>query len=315
LAETDANKDIEIFSVFKSLDPKQPGEHSDTATLKIQFLDPAVVNSYPTCNSACPNSLIYAQFNTSMAIENDWSGKVNVFPCLSAACTTFAATGQLAGNAIYNEETKTVNFILKDGALLLPNTYYRAIIDAGIFSTSKKALADSYSWKFKTKDGAAACAPQKVEVWPKKTTSFKKGEFILYQAAPMGDPAGCDSAGDFLAPNAYSWSWESLKPTVAMISTDQRNVDFPKYCDAKCRVKGSVSKDTAAICGDGKIEIGEECDDSNAKDGDGCSAKCLNEGTIACVNLKDANCCGNSIKDKGESCDDGNAKDGDGCGA
>ncbi|MBI5254757.1 Ig-like domain-containing protein [Candidatus Falkowbacteria bacterium] len=325
LAETNPDKDIEIYSVFKSYDEKQPGEYSDTADLQIKFAAPQVIDFYPACFTACPSSLVFAKFNTSMLVKNDWQNKVIVLPCLSQACTTFTAAGQIAGDASYDSETKTVNFVLQPGAFFVSNTYYRVIIDGDIKSEANKALTelnydenndgkiDSYSWIFKTKDDSAVCKPQKVNVIPQKMISYDKAQKILYQASPIGDPLGCDGVGEILAPNLYSWTWDSLKPSVAIISTDQRNLNLPKYCNAKCLLSGSVPKDQAAICGNGKIEYGEECDDSNKLDGDGCNSKCLNEGSVACLKVDDANCCGNGIKDKAEDCDDKNAKSADGC--
>ena len=55
-------------------------------------------------------------------------------------------------------------------------------------------------------------------------------------------------------------------------------------------------------CGNNKLEPGEQCDDGNTKDGDGCTAQCT---TI----------CGDGKKVGNEQCDDGNTKDGDGCSA
>lgn len=46
-------------------------------------------------------------------------------------------------------------------------------------------------------------------------------------------------------------------------------------------------------CGNGIINQGEECDDGNLVNGDGCSSKCTLEQ------------CGNRILDPGEVCDDG----------
>ena len=59
-------------------------------------------------------------------------------------------------------------------------------------------------------------------------------------------------------------------------------------------------------CGDGRLvdEIGEDCDDGNNIDGDGCTADCLIE--IPPV-------CGDGNVDPGEDCDDGNMVSGDGC--
>lgn len=56
-------------------------------------------------------------------------------------------------------------------------------------------------------------------------------------------------------------------------------------------------------CGDGFISQGEQCDDGNGNDGDGCSVQCRQE------------FCGDGIRQPnlGEQCDDGNFNAGDGC--
>jgi len=58
-----------------------------------------------------------------------------------------------------------------------------------------------------------------------------------------------------------------------------------------------------ATCGNGNVEAGEQCDDSNLVDGDGCDTNCTLTG------------CGNAIVTAGEQCDDGNTVGGDGCDA
>ena len=61
-----------------------------------------------------------------------------------------------------------------------------------------------------------------------------------------------------------------------------------------------------ADCGDGFVQTGvEECDDGNFVNGDGCNNNCQ---------LEPPNC-GNGSVDPGEQCDDGNVIDGDGCSA
>lgn len=73
-------------------------------------------------------------------------------------------------------------------------------------------------------------------------------------------------------------------------------------------------------CGDGIFDgfVGEECDDGNTDDGDGCSSICtledgfectIVEGTSVCV----AVVCGDGVLASGEECDDGNTDDEDGC--
>ncbi|HEY4223837.1 MAG TPA: DUF4215 domain-containing protein [Myxococcota bacterium] len=56
-------------------------------------------------------------------------------------------------------------------------------------------------------------------------------------------------------------------------------------------------------CQNGVVETGEECDDGNAIDGDGCDRNCKRTR------------CGNGVLTAGEQCDDGNNVDGDGCSA
>lgn len=57
-------------------------------------------------------------------------------------------------------------------------------------------------------------------------------------------------------------------------------------------------------CGDGEVQLGEECDDGNIKKADGCSPKCELEPV-----------CGDAVIEGTEECDDGNTRDGDGCNA
>src|SRR5690606_18310394 len=57
-----------------------------------------------------------------------------------------------------------------------------------------------------------------------------------------------------------------------------------------------------AICGNGRVEEGEQCDDGNFDDDDDCSNAC----TISAY-------CGDGVTDDGEDCDDGNAVNDDGC--
>jgi large repetitive protein len=64
----------------------------------------------------------------------------------------------------------------------------------------------------------------------------------------------------------------------------------------------SSSLGVASYCGNKKVDLGEECDDGNSANRDGCSARCQ---------LEDD--CGNGNVDPGEACDDGNAIAGDGC--
>lgn len=98
----------------------------------------------------------------------------------------------------------------------------------------------------------------------------------------------------------------------------------------------SIRAADTGICGDGGIDPGEQCDDGNLVNGDGCSNTCTLEqcgngvideneqcDTGGANGTKDSNCsltcmisfCGDGMVDtgNGEECDDGNNVSGDGC--
>ncbi|MBI4510813.1 MAG: DUF4215 domain-containing protein [Deltaproteobacteria bacterium] len=60
-----------------------------------------------------------------------------------------------------------------------------------------------------------------------------------------------------------------------------------------------------SVCGNGAVEPGEQCDDGNAVDNDGCTNGCL-------LNVARP-VCGNGKIERGEECDDGNTESADGC--
>ena len=77
--------------------------------------------------------------------------------------------------------------------------------------------------------------------------------------------------------------------------------DPGEQCDDGNRDDGDGCTNACAICGDGVLGAGEECDDGNHLSGDGCDANCTITG------------CGNGIVTTGETCDDGNTAAGDCC--
>src|ERR1044071_5691910 len=84
----------------------------------------------------------------------------------------------------------------------------------------------------------------------------------------------------------------------------------PEQCDDGKDRNGKIGSSCSATCqfvkcGNGGVEQGELCDDSNITPGDGCSATCQSE------------FCGNEVIDPGEVCDHGkkNGTPGDSCSA
>ncbi|MFT5992972.1 MAG: cysteine-rich repeat protein [Bradymonadia bacterium] len=71
-----------------------------------------------------------------------------------------------------------------------------------------------------------------------------------------------------------------------------RNANAPSACRPDCRLPR---------CGDGIVDRGEQCDDGNVIEDDGCSHLCRVPG------------CGDGVLQEGEACDDGNLVDDDEC--
>jgi cysteine-rich repeat protein/YD repeat-containing protein len=116
---------------------------------------------------------------------------------------------------------------------------------------------------------------------------------------------------------------------------DDGNVADGDGCSSTCTVEAGFTCTTiaspqphsvcaaTASCGNNVIDAGEECDDGNLVDGDGCSSTCHAEAGFTCLTVElpqpHSECtptpavCGNGLLEAGEACDDGNTVDGDGC--
>ncbi len=113
---------------------------------------------------------------------------------------------------------------------------------------------------------------------------------------PLGDHGGPTPTH---APLAASPAIDAANPATpgsggnACPTADQRGLARP--IGSRCDI-GAVE----GTCGNGVVDAGETCDDSNLTSGDGCDANC----TVFC---------GNGMLDPGEACDDGNQIAGDCC--
>lgn len=83
-------------------------------------------------------------------------------------------------------------------------------------------------------------------------------------------------------------------------SCDDSNYVSGDGCDPCCQLETPP-----ALCGNGNVEFPEECDDGNLVGGDGCNGLCESEPPV----------CGNGILEYPEPCDDGNLDPADGCNA
>lgn len=101
--------------------------------------------------------------------------------------------------------------------------------------------------------------------------------------------------------------WLISSATCIVSSCGNGQIDGGEECDDGNNLNGDGCAANCTVeprCGDGILDFGEGCDDGNNVDGDGCSAACTIESF-----------CGDGVLDVGESCDDGNNMGGDGCSA
>ena len=97
-------------------------------------------------------------------------------------------------------------------------------------------------------------------------------------------------------------------PTTDATATEGSGTDATATGSTGSPTTGTTGDTTEAassggepVCGDGVVDVGEECDDGNQEDADGCTNACKSPA------------CGDGVVGPGEECDDGNADDADSC--
>ena len=136
---------------------------------------------------------------------------------------------------------------------------------------------------------------------------------LTLAGVPLSNPTYIDpnsSSTTFVIENSgdnaiIDWLVDSPDCHPAQPFCGDGNLDLGEECDDGNTVDGDQCSSTCSIesfCGDGNLDLTEGCDDGNNINGDGCSASCTNESY-----------CGDSVLDIGEQCDDGNNIAGDGC--
>ncbi|TAK04948.1 DUF4215 domain-containing protein [Patescibacteria group bacterium] len=309
---------------------------SDVGVLDINYLDPRVGEHTPMCSAACVNARVAASFNVAMDPATINARTVRLFTCVNESCRAFLEAGGVPDFSVegtVDADGRTTGFQIRPSgaAQLARSSWYRVIVsggDDGVRSRSGAPLADGnygddYSWTFRTKDDSALCDVASVSVSPPNASVQIIGDVAHYIVIPRGLPDDCDAGGQPLDGGRYSWDWTSANAAVsAAVGGAVGTVDFRstpgsgtegkdllplaggESCSNACLLTGSVG--SVSVCGNGRTERGEDCDDGGTTGGDSCSAVCLNEGTSAPA-------CGNGTRTAGEDCDDGNVLNGDGC--
>ena len=111
----------------------------------------------------------------------------------------------------------------------------------------------------------------------------------------------CPGTGIICPENTYCGA---VQPICLTTSCGNGIVDLNEQCDDGNILEGDNCSPICKReeCGNNVLDPNEVCDDGNKANSDGCSANCMSKEV-----------CGNTIVDIGEACDDGNATNGDGC--
>ncbi len=285
----------------------------------IDFSDPYVKNYWPDCNTACINADIGAGFNTPMDVAIESSGMTSVYKCDNELCANLGPSDLISSTSscVLDDDGDCTQISFNISGMLEANAFYKIVISGDNESTSGVALTrandgDDFTWVFSTQEEPEVCMLERIEISPEIAEFDAVGEKQAFTLKAFGEADECSVAGQRLTATEYAWEWED--PIIddsdiaewftiggSLFDTDFDSV--PDGCTSSCLATGSQSY--SAICGNSSLEFGEDCDDGNVTDGDGCSSDCLNEGGGAT--------CGDGIFDTGEECDDGNEQNGDGC--
>jgi cysteine-rich repeat protein len=108
----------------------------------------------------------------------------------------------------------------------------------------------------------------------------------------------------------FDWNWKRNGPVAAlfllMVSAGM----------VRSSLDPRIWKAQIGNCSNGTLDAGEQCDDENLRNGDGCDNNCHIEKGWACRHTPSSchqTICGDDLIDPGEQCDDGNKGGGDGC--
>lgn len=117
--------------------------------------------------------------------------------------------------------------------------------------------------------------------------------------------SGLDQGEEVFSASGDGVVGEELALTALFCGDGLFQAERGEECDDQNRTNGDGCRDdcTEERCGDGLTDPGEDCDDGNTANGDGCQADCS------------AEACGDGILDSNEECDDANNTDDDGCDA
>ena len=255
-------------------------------------------NPRPDSTENCVNlQYVSARFNQDMT-DADLTNPANVSLWQCNTDTVFGGTGSCitpvdpgdASRLFVSPSPDEVQFT--PTASLLQNTWYEFRISGNVRSVGGLAMNENKAYPFHIRDSAEFCAVDAIDVLPNSWTMAVSAT-RNYIANTISNSATCN----ILTPPLTGWQpWTSSIVPIATVLGNTTNADTatgvsagPTGISATLDVGGTLRTDSAvlnvtaggggpgpgAVCGNGgALEAGEQCDDGNNTDGDGCSSLC-----------------------------------------
>jgi|GEM_PF-621177 len=306
---------------------------SASSSLTIDLSEPKVLEYWPNCLETCTDADIGARFNVTMSDRNLnnllESGPARLYKCQDENCSSTVLIDlrslQLNPAKAYSE--LIISPSTSDGNRLEKETIYKVVLSrqsytpttsvGNLWSAARynnptsfnKPLNEEFAWRFRTKK--EACKIDRVEVSPQVFTASNLTAKAIYYAQPYSASDKCSAKGQKLNALNANWTWYSASTSVAT-TTSFISQGYNPFCTAKCIRKGSdvpagAVDRTLRVCGNGRVEAGEDCDPPNGNTG--CSLNCLRMGNNDILSVggngTDLGKCGDGVvsSTKGEECD------------
>ena len=295
-AEQNSKKIIDI-TASTQVTTTQGNQQTVTGSskLNISLGDPQLGSYWPACNNSCTNAQIGAEFNRPMDTSTITASNIQLYECRSETCNTNRTVKSIS----ISEKDATSVTIDPKQTLNTSTTYFIE------FSTNITAIGgydangdiiqgkpleteqgDPVGWKFITKDNNLGCTIDRVEVKPDRYISRIVGGKKSYSSVPFGSPNKCSpQGGQRLDPLSFDWDWSAADTDVVTTTNFSLSSDTASTCSAStCLPSGSDTMDESiALCGNGKVEAGEDCDigDPDETAGVSCTYNCLRPGSTS----------------------------------
>ncbi len=305
--------------------------YTGVSPLTINLNVPTVVDYWPKCLEACTNAEVGVKFNTTLSNHNlpgaAVNGSVQLWKCQDENCQNKISV--LDPSQVFLDPTSNYTVLRlandqADSLELEPNSLYQVGLSSEstdpqnpqlLWSAAKYGNPNSisrpfnqfFTWRFRTKKDR--CRIDRAAVAPSLYNASSLQEKAVYSVEAYSSPDSCSAQGQKVNAWSVNWDWNSSNLKVATLtafSTQGKNPD----CTSQCVRKGSdipAEKSTpVALCGNGLVEAGEDCDAPNKNQG--CALNCTFLGNTSAS-------CGNGIVERnfGEACDPKDPKTSSGC--